>query len=94
VHQKVVVSLPGMHAKLIQFTLLISVGGRQREFNFRQRTTELYNVNTHDDRGERYYFDIVSEGGMWKFRNVLMPTWLSGSEEVIIGAFQMSEHFV
>lgn len=73
-----------MKAILNQFTLLIHASGRLREYNFRQRSAELFNGNTADERGERHYFDIVQENGSWKFRDKLMPAWLAASEEIVV----------
>jgi hypothetical protein len=69
---------------LNQFTLLIHASGRLREFNFRQRGAELFNGNTADDRGDRHYFDIVHENGTWKFKDCLMPVWLTASEDIVV----------
>jgi hypothetical protein len=69
---------------LNQFTLLVHASGRLREFNFRQRNAELINGNTADDRGERHYFDLVQENSNWKFKDRLMPDWLTASEEAVI----------
>ena len=76
-----------MHIKLVQFTLLVHVSGRLREFNFRQRNSEQYDVNTADERGERYYFKLIKESNTWQFHEQLLPTWLRNSEQVIIEAF-------
>lgn len=73
-----------MKATLNQFTLIAPINGRQREFNFRQRTNELYNGNTADERGDRHYFDVIIENGQWKFRDQLLPAWLKQNEEVIV----------
>lgn len=73
-----------MKASLNQFTLLIHASGRLREFNFRQRTPELFNGNTADDRGERHYFDVVQENGDWKFKDRLMAPWLLAGEEAVV----------
>ena len=73
-----------MKATLNQFTLIVPVNGRQREFNFRQRSNELYNGNTADERGERHYFDVIVENGDWKFKDQLLPAWLKQHEDAII----------
>jgi len=65
-----------MTNRLIQFTLLISVNTRQREFNFRQRTPEEYDGNTTDERGERYYFKLVRSDDKWIFGKDPIPMWL------------------
>ncbi len=67
--------------KNVQFTLLIPVTTtRKREFNFRQRNPELYDGNTTDEQGERFYFKIVRERGEWIFANESLPAWLMPSE--------------
>ena len=80
-----------MHTKLIQFTLLININKRQREFNFRQRTNEWFDVNTADERGERYYFKIVKEEDQWKIADQLLPAWLRENEKQIIEALLKSD---
>ena len=72
-----------MVSKNIQFTLLIPVDSRKREFNFRQRTPELYDGNTTDERGERYYFKLIMERGQWIFANESMPSWLRTCEPLL-----------
>lgn len=67
--------------KNIQFTLLIPVDTRVREFNFRQRTPELYDGNTTDEQGERFYFRLIMERGQWIFANESLPAWLLKSEQ-------------
>jgi hypothetical protein len=69
---------------LNQFTLLIQANGRLCEFNFRQRSADLFNGNTSDERGDRHYFDVVQENGSWKFKDRLMPGWLTASEETVV----------
>lgn len=73
-----------MKATLNQFTLIVPVNGRQREFNFRQRSNELFNGNTADERGERHYFDVIVENGEWKFKDQLLPAWLKPHEAAVI----------
>ncbi len=69
--------------KNIQFTLLIPINTRKREFNFRQRNPELYDGNTTDEAGERYYFKFIKERGQWIFANEGLPTWLVNSEALV-----------
>lgn len=81
-----------MYSRLIQFTLLIPVNKRKREFNFRQRTATLYDVNTTDEAGERYYFTLVKENEQWLFgTGQIIPQWLKNSEEEILAAFTSGE---
>ena len=75
-------------AKNIQFTLLIPIASRMREFNFRQRTPELYDGNTTDERGERYYFKLILERGQWIFANQTIPAWLQNSEPLVRQAIE------
>lgn len=77
-----------MKATLNQFSIIVPIGGRQREFNFRQRSNELFNGNCADERGDRQYFDVVIENGEWKFRDQLMPAWIKQNETVIVAALK------
>ena len=72
-----------MVTKNIQFTLLIPVDTRKREFNFRQRNPEWYDGNTTDEQGERFYFKLVKERGEWIFANETIPAWLKSSEVLV-----------
>ena len=66
--------------RLVQFTQLIPVQGRLREFNFRQRDTEVYDVNVADERGDRHYFKFAKKEDGWQIFGQLLPTWLQGVE--------------
>ncbi len=79
-----------MMTKLVQFTLLIPVNGRLREFNFRQRGPEQYDGNTPHENGDRFYFKLIKDGDHWIFEDALLPTWLRESESQIARA--ISQH--
>jgi len=52
----------------IQFTKLLKVEGRLREFNFRKVNglhEELFTVDVSDDRGNRIMFKMRKDGGEW-----------------------------
>lgn len=77
-----------MKATLNQFSLIVLVNGRQREFNFRQRSNELFNGNTADERGDRHYFDVIVENGEWRFKDQLLPAWLKQAEAPVINGLK------
>lgn len=72
-----------MQNKLIQFSLIIPVNNRQREFNFRQRTPSLYDGNTTDERGDRFYFTLVKENDQWALGDSSLPAWIKNNESEI-----------
>ena len=76
---------------LIQFTLLIPIANRQREFNFRKRSLDLYDGNTTDERGERYYFNLTRVSDQWKLNVAALPGWLLDNESTIVRALSDSE---
>ena len=81
-----------MTHQLLQFTILISVNHRLREFNFRQRTPLLYEGNTTGERGDRYYFIIEKKDNSWSLIGKNIPTWLADNTEHIIETFLQSEY--
>jgi hypothetical protein len=68
---------------IVQFTLLIPVKGKRREFNFLKRGVEQFDGNTTDDRGERYYFKLVKERDQWIFADAMLPEWLRDCQESV-----------
>lgn len=72
-----------MNTRHIQFSVLIPVNGRLREFNFRQRNAEQYDGNTTNELGERFYFKLVRERDQWIFADTNLPDWLRGSEKLV-----------
>jgi hypothetical protein len=67
----------------IAFTVLIKINGRLREFNFRRRNATLYDVDTNDERGERYFFRAENVQERWSVAGVNLPAWVSEGETVI-----------
>jgi len=82
---------PMPYLKNIAFTSLIKVNGRLREFNFRKRSESLYDGDTNDERGERYFFKIEKVNDEWTLSGMQVPSWLSQQEEAIGRAVQQQE---
>ncbi len=72
--------------KNIAFTLLIKINGRLREFNFRQRGSSHYNIDTTDERGNRYYFKMEKQEESWKISDAGLPGWIMENENLIADA--------
>lgn len=72
--------------KNIAFTLLIKINGRLREFNFRQRGASHYNIDTTDERGNRYYFKMEKQEESWKISDAGLPGWIMENENLIADA--------
>lgn len=83
----ILMSLP----RNIAFTSLIKINGRLREFNFRKRADLRYDVDTNDERGNRYFFKMVKEEGTWKIDDTRLPDWLAGNENLIAEAIAREE---
>ena len=67
----------------IQFTRLIKVNGRLKEFNFRKRNREdgpQYNVDVSDERNNRFMFTMVNTSLGWKISPASLPGWILDSE--------------
>ena len=69
-----------------QFTVLIKVGGRLREFNYRQRSPQLFDGDTSDEYSRRYYFRIKQEGDGWQLESSSLPAEFMGERQAIIDA--------
>jgi len=78
----------------VHFTLLVKMDGRLREINFRQRSVILYNVDTTDERNNRWKFDWSQEGEEWTLRPVSpdFPEWIVRNAGAIREKFL--EHFL
>jgi len=67
----------------IQFTKLLKVEGRLREFNFRKVNglhEELFTVDVSDDRGNRIMFKMRKDGNDWVIvTDHPIPEWVRGS---------------
>lgn len=69
--------------KNIQFTKLLKVEGRLREFNFRKLggvNEGIFTVDVVDDRGNRILFRMQKEEGGWKILPQSLPTWIMSTE--------------
>jgi hypothetical protein len=71
------------YTRNIAFTSLIKVNGRLREFNFRKRSESLYDGDTNDERGERYFFKVENVDHQWTLIGTNMPSWLTENELAI-----------
>lgn len=69
----------------IQFTKLVKVNGRLREFNFRKPNgseESLFSVDTIDERGSRIIFSMQHSDGSWKITQQTIPDWIMASESI------------
>ena len=69
--------------KNIQFTKLIKVDGKLKEFNFRKpngKQEGLFTVDVIDERGNRIIFNMEKTDGHWKIVTQDLPLWVTGSE--------------
>jgi hypothetical protein len=65
--------------KNIQFTRLVKVDGRLREFNFRKLgglQEGIFTVDVSDDRGNRIMFRMQKEDNNWKIIQQPLPDWV------------------
>ncbi len=69
----------------IQFTKLLKVDGRLKEFNFRKLTglnEGLITVDVSDDRGNRIMFTMQKNGSGYVFHNQpFLPDWIIKNEQ-------------
>ncbi len=71
--------------KNIQFSKLIKVNGRLREFNFRKSNSSqegFFTVDVIDERGGRIYFNMEKTEGAWKVTGSKIPDWVISNEPV------------
>ena len=69
--------------KNIQFTKLIKVDGKLKEFNFRKpngKQEGLFTVDVIDERGNRIIFNMEKIDQHWKIISREIPTWVLDSE--------------
>jgi hypothetical protein len=69
--------------KNIQFTKLLKVEGRLREFNFRKLggvNEGFFTVDVVDDRGNRILFRMQKTDGNWKLVPQPLPRWIAEVE--------------
>lgn len=67
----------------IQFTKLIKVDGKLKEFNFRKpngKQEGLFTVDVIDERGNRIIFNMQKSDEQWKVVTNGLPAWINESE--------------
>ena len=78
------VQMPSMQfVRMVQFTRLVKINGRLREFNFRKLKSpneEIFSVNVVNDRGDRILFNMKKEGSSWKVIGERLPDWITSGE--------------
>lgn len=71
----------------IQFTKLVKIQGRLREFNFRKLNglnEGQFTVDVSDDRGNRIMFTMQKNSSEYKFYNSpSLPDWISEQETTL-----------
>ena len=75
----------------IVFTSLIKIDGRLSEFNFRKRGDSYYDIDTHDNRGNRLYLKMEKQSDGWIFVDIAVPAWLMKCETQINAAIEKEE---
>ena len=71
------------YVKNIQFTKLIKVDGRLKEFNFRKpngKEEGLFTVDVIDEKGTRIIFNMEKQENNWKIIAKELPAWVTASE--------------
>lgn len=70
--------------KNIQFTKVLKVHLRLREFNFLKHNAEpasYFSVDTVDDRGNRITFSMFDVDGKWRIKELPgLPDWIYDAE--------------
>lgn len=69
--------------KNIQFTKLIKVDGRLKEFNFRKPNSKqegTFTVDVMDERGARIIFNMEKKESNWRITDQQLPHWVLESE--------------
>jgi len=72
--------------KNIQFTKLIKVDGRLKEFNFRKSNSSregIFTIDVIDDRGNRIIFNMENSENRWKIIPMVLPAWVVSSESML-----------
>ena len=82
--------------KNIQFTKLIKVNGRLKEFNFRKpngKQEGLFTVDVIDENAKRIIFSMEKLDTVWKITNTQLPAWVIDNDttfnEIIEEEFKM-----
>jgi hypothetical protein len=80
--------------KNVQFSKLIKAEGRLREFNFRKSNGivgPVYHVDVSDDRGNRYYLNLLLENQTWTVQEKNLPPWIQEAVAQLHPAIQEQE---
>lgn len=75
--------MPVEFIKNVQFTRLLKVEGRFREFNFRKmgsKSEGQFSVDTADERGNRIMFAMRKEEDHWRLISTAVPAWIRQNE--------------
>ena len=70
----------------IQFTKVLKLEGRMREFNFRKpngREEGLFTVDVSDDRGNRVVLKMEKVDKNWKIIPGQYPVWITNNESLL-----------
>lgn len=73
------------YVKNIQFTKLIKIDGRLKEFNFRKSNGKqegLFTVDVIDEKGKRIIFSMEMQDSSWKITNTELPAWVTDNENI------------
>ena len=69
--------------KMVQFTRLVKMEGRLREFNFRKMRNpdeEQFSVNVCNERGDRILFNMQKKDNGWRIQSTELPKWILQNE--------------
>jgi hypothetical protein len=72
--------------KQVQFSKLLKLEGRVREFNFLKLTNvsnPTFTIDVSDERGKRYIFLFSQEGSEWKISGEDLPHWIMDSADLL-----------
>lgn len=77
--------------RMVQFTRLVKIKGRLREFNFRKLKSpgeDVLSVNVVNDRGDRILFNMKKGDSGWKFSTEMLPDWITLGEKELNDAVE------
>ncbi|MBS1763284.1 MAG: hypothetical protein JSR00_10450 [Bacteroidetes bacterium] len=72
--------------KNIQFSKLIKINGKLKEFNFRKpnrNDDSNFTVDVLDERGDRIIFHMEKSEGKWVIVQGELPDWIAGKEDAL-----------
>ena len=73
------------YVKNLQFSKLVKLGGRVREFNFRKHSDNngevVFSIDVCDNRNNRITFHMHQKETAWKIVPELLPEWILESED-------------